>query len=74
MILINYLFFRSAFVIVIILASMLTIIVFLLNILIAQLSSTYESQLEMAQLEFDIDKALFVTRLENSRFKFRVRF
>ena len=62
----------SAFVLVIILTSMMVIIVFLVNILIAQLSTTYEAQKENALLEFDIDKALFVTRLENSRFKFWV--
>ena len=59
----------SGFAIAMILVSMLVIMLFLLNILIAQLSTTYEAAKENARLEFDISKALFVTRLENSRFR-----
>ncbi|XP_065070514.1 uncharacterized protein LOC135695372 [Rhopilema esculentum] len=59
----------SDFVTVIILISMLVIMLFLVNILIAQLTSTYDDAKANARLEYDIDKALFVTRLENSRFK-----
>eukprot|EP00794_Sanderia_malayensis_P018139 gene18139-19949_t len=57
------------FAIIVILSGMMVILVFLLNILIAQLSSTYEERRQNASLEYDIDKALFLTRLENSRFK-----
>ena len=59
----------SDFVLVIVLISMLVIMLFLVNILIAQLTSTYDDAKANARLEYDIDKALFVTRLENSRFK-----
>lgn len=59
----------SAFAIMMILIAMLVIMLFLINILIAQLTTTYDSAKQNARLEFDISKALFVTRIENSRFK-----
>ena len=59
----------SAFAILIILIGLLVIMLFLINILIAQLTTTYERSKDNARLEYDISKALFVTRLENSRFR-----
>jgi len=58
-----------AFAILIILIGLLVIMLFLINILIAQLTTTYERSKDNARLEYDISKALFVTRLENSRFR-----
>jgi len=43
-------------------------IVILLNVLIAQLSHTYDEAKKMAKLQYDIDRALIITRLEHSRF------
>ena len=53
---------------IIILVNMLVVMVILVNILIAQLSSTYDSAKDNAVLQYDIDRTIFVTRLENSRF------
>ena len=63
------LFFLSVALTVLILIFMLVIMVILVNILIAQLSYRYERAKQKAIIQYDIDKALIVTRIENSRFK-----
>ncbi len=51
---------------------MFVIMVFLVNILIAQLSASYEKACLEATEQYDVDKALFVARLDDSRFRWRV--
>ena len=46
------------------LAYMGTVIVILLNILIAQMSTTYTQAKRVARLEFDVDRILLLTRME----------
>ena len=52
------------------LAYMGTVIVILLNILIAQMSTTYTQAKKVARLEYDVDRILQLTRME--RFPFSV--
>ena len=47
-----------------------TVIVILLNILIAQMSTTYIQAKKVARLEYDVDRILQLTRME--RFPFLV--
>ena len=47
-----------------------TVIVILLNILIAQMSTTYTQAKRVARLEYDVDRILLLTRME--RFPFLV--
>ena len=51
-------------------AYMGTVIVILLNILIAQMSATYTQAKRVAHLEYDVDRILLLTRME--RFPFLV--
>ena len=46
------------------LAYMGTVIVILLNILIAQMSTTYTQAKRVARLEYDVDRILLLTRME----------
>ena len=48
---------------------MLIISIVLVNILIAQLSNRYAQAEKDAAIQYDIDKAMIITRLENSRVK-----
>ena len=48
-----------------------TVLVILLNILIAQMSTTYIQAKKVAHLEYDVDRILQLTRME--RFPFLVR-
>jgi len=41
-----------------------TVIVVLLNILIAQMSTTYTQAKRVARLEYDVDRILLLTRME----------
>ena len=41
-----------------------TVIVILLNILIAQMSTTYTQAKRVARLEYDVDRILLLTRME----------
>ncbi|XP_031558821.1 transient receptor potential cation channel subfamily A member 1-like [Actinia tenebrosa] len=60
--------------IVLLLVYMGTVIVVLLNILIAQLSTTYAQAKNVAKLEYDVDRMLLLTRMENYPFlNLRVR-
>ena len=52
------------------LAYMGTVIVILLNILIAQMSTTYTQAKRVARLEYDVDRISLLTRME--RFPFLV--
>ena len=56
--------------ILLMLAYMGTVIVILLNILIAQMSTTYTQAKRVARLEYDVDRILLLTRME--RFPFLV--
>ena len=56
--------------ILLMLAYMGTVIVILLNILIAQMSTTYTQAKRVAHLEYDVDRILLLTRTE--RFPFLV--
>lgn len=47
---------------------MMAVVVILLNILIAQMSSTYSEAKKNARLQYDVDRMLIITRLEHSRF------
>lgn len=47
---------------------MAMVIVILLNVLIAQLSYTYDEAKSNAKLQFAIDRIVIVTRIEYSRF------
>lgn len=47
---------------------MAMVIVILLNVLIAQLSHTYDEAKSNAKLQFAIDRIVIVTRIEYSRF------
>ena len=47
--------------------SMFVTMVFMVNLLIAQLSNTYNEASETAEVDHDISKALFVSQLDNSR-------
>ena len=51
---------------------MFAIIVILSNILIGQLSYRYAAAIEAAEIRYGIDKTMYITKLENSRFKFMV--
>ena len=51
-------------------AYMGTVIVILLNILVAQMSTTYSQAKKVARLEYDVDRILQLTRME--RFPFLV--
>ena len=53
---------------------MAVVIVILLNVLIAQLSYTYDEAKSNAKLQFAIDRILIVTRIEYSRFSRFVSF
>ena len=46
---------------------MAMVVVILLNILIAQLSTTYEDARKIARLQYDVDRMRIITRLESSR-------
>ena len=46
------------------LAYMGTVLVILLNILIAQMSTTYTQAKRVARLEYDVDRILLLTRME----------
>lgn len=48
---------------------MTAVVVILLNILIAQMSSTYTKAKKTAKLQYDADRMLIITRLEHSRFR-----
>ena len=48
-----------------------TVLVILLNILIAQMSTTYIQAKKVARVEYDVDRILQLTRME--RFPFLVR-
>lgn len=61
----------SVGVIILIMINMFVIIVILVNILIGQLSYRYETAIEEAEIQYSIDKAKFITRLEKSRFRNR---
>ena len=41
-----------------------TVIVILLNILIAQMTTTYTKAKRMARIEYDVDRILLLTRME----------
>ena len=58
--------------ILLMLAYMGTVIVILLNILIAQMSTTYIQAKKVARVEYDVDRILQLTRME--RFPFLVCF
>lgn len=51
-----------------------TVIVVLLNILIAQLSTTYAQAKNVAKLEYDVDRMLLLTRMENYPFLVRKKY
>ena len=53
----------------VILLYMVAVVVILLNILIAQMSSTYSEAKKTARLQYDVDRMLIITRLEHSRFQ-----
>lgn len=58
----------------VLLTYMMAVVVILLNILIAQISSTYCEAKKNARLQYDVDRMLIITRLEHSRFhKFNLR-
>lgn len=60
--------------VLVILLYMVAVVVILLNILIAQMSSTYSEAKKTARLQYDVDRMLIITRLEHSRFqKFNLR-
>ena len=46
------------------LAYMGTVLVILLNILIAQMSTTYTQAKRVARLEYDVDRILLLSRME----------
>ena len=46
---------------------MAVVIVILLNILIAQMSNTYNEAKKLARLKYDIQRMYIITRLEHSR-------
>jgi len=50
--------------ILLMLAYMGTVIVILLNILVAQMSTTYTQAKRVARLEYDVDRILLLTRME----------
>ena len=56
--------------ILLMMAYMGTVTVILLNILIAQMSTTYTQAKKIARLEYDVDRILQLTRME--RFPFLV--
>ena len=56
--------------ILLMLAYMGTVLVILLNILIAQMSTTYIQAKKVARVEYDVDRILQLTRME--RFPFLV--
>ena len=58
--------------ILLMLAYMGTVLVILLNILIAQMSTTYIQAKKVARVEYDVDRILQLTRME--RFPFLVCF
>ena len=58
--------------ILLMLAYMGTVLVILLNILIAQMSTTYIQAKKVARVEYDVDRILQLTRME--RFPFLVSF
>lgn len=68
----SLLFFPSVFSIILIMVSMFVTMVFMVNLLIAQLTSTYEKAYENAEINHDISKALFTSQLDNSRFPWLV--
>lgn len=59
---------------VVLLIYMTAVVVILLNILIAQMSSTYTKAKKTAKLQYDADRMLIITRLEHSRFRRFVSF
>eukprot|EP00794_Sanderia_malayensis_P000658 gene658-1326_t len=61
----------NIFSLVVILASMFIMMVFLVNILIAQLGASYGKACAEATEQYDVDKTLFVARLDDSRFKWK---
>ena len=48
---------------------MAMVVVILLNILIAQFTSTYEDAVKIARLEYDADRMRIITRLESSKYE-----
>ena len=65
-----FFFFCSWLSILLMLSYMGTVIVILLNILIAQMSTTYTQAKKVARLEYDVDRISLLTRME--RFPFLV--
>ena len=59
----------SVAVIVLILINMIVALIVMVNMLIAQLSNSYENALNEAELQFDIDKYFMVSKLEQSHFR-----
>ena len=66
--------FPSTFSVMLILGGSLTTSLLLVNVLIAQLSESYAVAKSNAILHYDVARLKFVTRIENSRFKFMVIF
>ena len=68
-----YLFiFCSMFSIAIVLCNVMAFTLILVNIFIAQLSDAYSRANLDAVTRYDIEKAIFVTRIENSRLRYFV--
>ena len=55
-------------------AYMGTVTVILLNILIAQMSTTYTQAKKVARLEYDVDRILQLTRMERFPFLVNIRY
>ena len=55
-------------------AYMGTVTVVLLNILIAQMSTTYTQAKKVARLEYDVDRILQLTRMERFPFLVNIRY
>lgn len=60
--------------IIVILSYMAVVIVILLNILIAQMSDTYNEAKKLARLKYDVQRMHIITRLEHSRLRKLHRF
>ena len=66
----DYFFSCSWLSVLLMMAYMGTVTVMLLNILVAQMSTTYSQAKKVARLEYDVDRILQLTRME--RFPFLV--
>ena len=64
----DYFFFCSWLSVLLIMAYMGTVTVILLNILVAQMSTTYSQAKKVARLEYDADRILQLTRMERLPF------